>query len=111
MVFISTAGHGYLKVTINQLKKAYSLGFKPTSFSFFNASTVLLEEDCDMPNFMKIMFPIDSIRINKLKRMKYIEQNDINRRIYSSTPASLNEFEDGLKIYTLNSSFIGKYML
>jgi len=111
MTFINTTGHGYLKITPNQLKKAYIKGFKPTSFSFFNKNNVLLEEDCDFSNYIKTMFPNDEDKKNFITNLKNIHQNDINRNIYSSTPETFEEFEQKMDIFSLNIKYIGEYFV
>jgi len=110
MTFISTAGHGYLKVTINQLKKAMLKGFKPTSFSFYNKTNALLEEDCDLVNFLKSYFGEEKYK-EEWKKIKDIYQNDINRTSYKRTPDTLSELDKGLNILSLNIDFIGRTMI
>ena len=98
MTFISTSGHGYLKITINQLKSALKKGFKPTSFSFMNSKTVLLEEDLDAPSFLDIMFEdLSKEEINK--KIKIVSQNNINKNKYSKIAQSLSELNNILSIY------------
>lgn len=111
MVFISTSGHGYLKVTTNQLLGAMKRGFKPTSFSFFNKSSVLLEEDCDMPGFIKSITNNDEEKKEFYKSIKDISQNDINRKLYSSLPDNITDFENMLSIWNLSRNNIGKTMV
>lgn len=77
MIFISTAGHGYLKVTFNQLNTAIKKGFKCSEYSFFNGNCALLEENVDMPNFIRVMGMDFNIPVK--------HQNDINRNCYYRT--------------------------
>jgi len=105
MKFISTAGHGFLSVTPNQLKKAMGLGFKPTCYSFVNKSSVLLEEDCDAGAFMDAMY--GEGRGAKWQTIKSTYQNDINRNKYSSTPETLAELEEILKVYDTSNFKVG----
>lgn len=108
MTFISTAGHGYLKITHNQLKKAYEKGFKPTNYSYMNRTTVLLEEDCDMNGYMKTMFKDDEIIKDKYRTIKDKYQNDIKRNNYTFTPDNMEEYLIKMNILKLDSSLIGK---
>jgi hypothetical protein len=74
---IITDGHGYLKITPRQLKAALDKGFVPTHYSFINKNTVLLEEDIDEGNFLKIMGLLD-------KKIPVVHQHDINRNHYNN---------------------------
>jgi hypothetical protein len=47
--FIHDPGHGWLKVPLADLPA----DFKPTSYSFYDATFAYLEEDCDAPEFWK----------------------------------------------------------
>lgn len=80
MKFISTAGHGYLRVTIKQVNKAIENGYKPSQYSFYNSKVALLEEDGDMLGYLKTMFP-DTYK-TKFKTIPDTYQNDINRNCY-----------------------------
>ena len=77
MLFISTSGHGYLRVTLNQLKTAIDKGFTPTSYSFINSNAALLEEDNDSTSFLKAMGKWD-----QRGNIKTRYQNDINKNLY-----------------------------
>ncbi len=107
MKFISTAGHGYLQITPNQLKVAMRKGFVPTSYSMFSKSQVLLEEDCDLSGYMVTMFGDD--RQEKMNSIKSIHQDNISRN-YMSTPPTLNQFEEMLKIYDVSNFSLGMVM-
>ena len=91
MTFISTTGHGYLQITHNQLKKALIMGYKPSTCSFINKRNVLLEEDCDMPDFMKVFFKDDYQE--KWKDMQSKHRDNINRNSCFVIPTSLEEFD------------------
>jgi len=78
MKFISTSGHGYLRVTKKQLTKAQSAGFKPTSYSFYNDTCALLEEDIDCGNFLNFYYLGKTI-----PKFNSVHQNDINRNVYN----------------------------
>ena len=108
MIFLETSSHGYLQLTISQLKKAYRKGFVPTSYSMFSKSQVLLEEDCDAPEYMKVMF--GDKRQEKWKSIKTKYQNTISHK-YMSTPPTLKEFEDMLEIYTASNFRLGMVMI
>jgi hypothetical protein len=110
MTFISTSGHGYLKITPKQLKKALDLGYEPTTFSFMNKSSVLLEEDLDAGAYLKTLYPNDEDRQQAWKKIKTVYQNDINRNIYGIIPTTSEEFDEKVKIYTLSTENIGKTM-
>jgi len=77
MKFISTSGHGYLRVTRNQVNRAIVKGYKPSNYSFYNDKCAMLEEDCDAGEFLKIMFPD-----KKFNEIPDTYQNDINRNCY-----------------------------
>ncbi len=109
MKFISTAGHGYLQITPNQLKVAMRKGFEPTSYSMFSKSQVLLEEDCDAGGYMKAMIPNDDDRVAKWKAIKSVHQNNISRK-YMATPPTLSQFEDMLKIFDVRNFSLGMIM-
>ena len=101
MTFISTAGHGYLKITINQLKKALTKGYVPTTYSMMNKSIALLEEDTDAGEFAKIM-NIDWEKITQK------HQDNINKNIYDTIATNLEELEDyKKKIEMFSNSKIG----
>lgn len=91
MTFISTAGHGFLQITHNQLKQAMQKGFEPTTCSFINQRNVLLEEDCDATSFMKIFFKDDYKE--KWQAMQSKSQDDINRNLLSVIPTTIEEYE------------------
>jgi hypothetical protein len=110
MKFISTAGHGYLEMTPNQLKVAMRKGYEPTSYSMFSKSRVLLEEDYDAYQYMKTMYPQDDLRIEKWKAIKSIYQENINKSKYMSTPSDLKTFEDMLDIYNQSNKSVGMIM-
>jgi hypothetical protein len=107
MIFFSTSGHGYLRISINQLKAAYRKGFVPTSYSMFSKSQVLLEEDCDAPEYMKVMF--GDKRQEKFNNIKTKYQNTISHN-YMSTPPTLNQFEEMVAIYNPNNYSLSMIM-
>jgi hypothetical protein len=109
MLFISTSGHGYLRITHNQLRKSMQLGFVPTSFSYVTKSFVLLEEDCDADSYMQTIFPEPFQKKLEWGKVKSIHQNTISRK-YLSTPETLSELEHILDIYSIPEKFIGKTM-
>jgi len=76
MKCIATNGHGYLSVTRKQVETAVLQGFNPSSYSFYNSKVALLEEDCDMGAYLKIVHPDNNFTL------KIIYQNDINRNCY-----------------------------
>ena len=93
MEFISTAGHGYLKVTHNQLLRAYKSGFSPSTASFFSlAGYALLEEDVDMPKFIEA-YPGDI----DLASIKDRYQERINTDSYVPLPGNINDYKDLMK--------------
>jgi len=106
MKFISTASHGYLKITHNQLKNALLKGYKPSTYSLISpfSNTVLLEEDCDYPDYINFLLnekykdTDDSEERNNFKKelINSIEdkyQNYINHNKYLSIPTSYTKFE------------------
>ena len=109
MTYISTAGHGFLKVTISQLKKAMKNGFEPTSFSFVNKSGALLEEDVDAGEFLRAYYGEDDYQ-EKAKSIKDKYQDDINREKYQATPPTLAELEEQLNIYDQSLWSVGDIM-
>lgn len=111
MIFVSTLGHGYLKITPNQLKVAMRKGFEPTSYSMFSKSQVLLEEDCDAGGYMKAMIPNDIERALKWKSIKDVSQNSINHSRYMSTPKTEVEFIAKLEIFTPQRKHIGMTLI
>jgi hypothetical protein len=90
MTFISTCGHGYLKITLNQLIKAMKRGFQPTSYSFQFGNSVYLEEDCDFSEFLKTMTEINPAEI------KSIYQDDIQKNRYNTIPLTLDDANERL---------------
>jgi len=76
MKYIGTEGHGYLQVTKKQVEKAMELGFAPSNYSFYNTKVALLEEDMDMGNYLKVVYPDGVYKLNKKKK------KDINRNCY-----------------------------
>ena len=55
--YIITAGHGYIKISYYDLK-GFNIKLNEFSdFSFYNPSNacVYLEEDCDLPKFIKLL--------------------------------------------------------
>lgn len=109
MKFISTNSHGYLSITPNQLKIAMSKGYKPTSYSMFSKSQVLLEEDCDAGAYMQVMIPNDIERALKWKTIKEVHQNSISRK-YMATPPTLEEFQAMLRVYDTSLYSVGDIM-
>lgn len=93
MLYIITEGHGYLKITLKQLQTAILKGFEPTRYSYIGKNCALLEEDCDMSQYMLIM---------QIESVKSKHQQDINRNKYESiTPQVIeyikhHEFADNL---------------
>lgn len=81
MHFISTSGHGYLRITISQFKKAYRKGFRPSTCSYINNNSVLLEEDNDMIDYLKNY----TARWSSRDKIHTLYQEDINRNLYSHT--------------------------
>ena len=79
MKFISTSGHGYLRVTKKQLQKAMNKGYKPTGYSLFNDKCAMLEEDVDLGNFLNFYYIGKEIP----KTFSTVYQNDINRDCYN----------------------------
>lgn len=75
MEFISTSGHGYLKVTLNQLIDAMQEGFEPTGYSYLSFTHAFLEEDVDASNFLEAM----GIDYTSTHAMKDTHQKDIDR--------------------------------
>jgi len=110
MKFITTSGHGYLEITVNQLKVAMRKGFKPTGYSMFSKSRVLLEEDCDAPKYMETMIPVKFDRFAKWKSMKNVYQNNINKSKYMNTPDNIDTFEQMLDIYNQDNKIVGMIM-
>jgi len=106
MTIISTCGHGYLRISIPQLKKAMKQGYKPTGYSFVNKKSALLEEDCDMGEFLKFYFGDNYIE--KAKKIQCVSQHDINKNLYSGMPDSLERLEYLLSLYEPKKDFIGK---
>lgn len=90
MEFISTAGDGYLKVTHNQLLRAYKNGFGSSPGSFFSmAGYALLEENDDMARFIDTYpgdFDLASIRDRYQER--------INVDSYVTLPGNIDEYRD-----------------
>jgi hypothetical protein len=100
MIFINTAGHGYLKITLKQLEKALKNGYEPTSCSFMNKNSVLLEEDLDAPNFIKTILknPDNFPKYKDIKTpkefwgtIKEVYQNDLKRNLYVGIAQNLEE--------------------
>jgi hypothetical protein len=105
MTFISTAGHGYLKITINQLKKALLKGYVPTTYSMMNKSNALLEEDVDAGEFARIM-KID------WKNITQKHQDNINKNLYDTIATNLEELEEYKnKIEMFKNSKIGDKLI
>ena len=105
MTFISTAGHGYLKITINQLKKALLKGYVPTTYSMMNKSNALLEEDVDAGEFARIM-NID------WKNITQKHQDNINKNLYDTIATNLEELEEYKnKIEMFKNSKIGDKLI
>ena len=75
MKFISTSGHGYLKITRKKLAVAIDKGYKPSVYSFYNDKIALLEEDSDLGKYLEVM-GIENPNFN----ITYV--NDINRNCY-----------------------------
>jgi hypothetical protein len=74
--FISTSGHGYLKVTLKQALEAMYRGAVFTDYSFMSFSHALLEEDIDAGTYIRFMGDEnikdkyqDDIRRDRLFRM------------------------------------------
>lgn len=76
MIFITTAGHGYLKITIKQLNDSIDKGAKYSNYSFKNRRVALLEEDVDYSEFLRVT-GIDH------KSIPETYQEDINRNCYT----------------------------
>jgi hypothetical protein len=54
MLWISTPEHGYLQVSKRTVKE---YGFQPSCYSYQDKNDWFLEEDCDAPDFLKVMYP------------------------------------------------------
>jgi len=105
MTFISTSGHGYLKITINQLKKALLKGYIPTTYSMMNKSNALLEEDVDAGEFARIM-NID------WKNITQKHQDNINKNLYDTIATNLEELEEyNNKIEMFKNSKVGDKLI
>lgn len=76
MIFITTEGHGYLKVTHKQLHTAILKGFKPSAYPYLTKSHALLEEDCDASAFLATF--------DNPPPVKHKHQRDINRNLYDA---------------------------
>lgn len=89
MHFISTSGHGYLKISLKQFEKAYKVGFRPTPYSYINHNTVLLEEDIDSFNYL---CNFNKKKYEQRDKIRVVHQKDINRMKYYITLDSTVEF-------------------
>ena len=93
--FISTSGHGYLKVTLNQLLKAMENGMKPTGYSMVSraGNYALLEEDVDAGRYLDAMdIPLEEYRAY---RTQY--QEGINDQKYKQIPQSIEALEEWIE--------------
>jgi len=52
MIYNETPSHGYLEVHLSLVER---VGFKPSPWSLHGHGRALLEEDSDMPAFLKMM--------------------------------------------------------
>lgn len=100
MHFISTSGHGYLRISLNQFFKARARGFIPSSYSYINTKCVLLEEDCDATEYLKKYNPKKWVERDKIR---VVYQNDINRNRYYHT--STSSFQDIIDTVNYNDIY------
>lgn len=72
LTFYCTTSHGYLEVN-KDFYKENRKDFKASKFSFKNSNCLYLEEDCDAPEFLKMLrdngitFKIEEAYIDELK--------------------------------------------
>ena len=64
MLWITTPGHGYLKVSKEDFEFK-TTGFKPSVYSYQDKDCFYLEEDCDATSFLKKMYPEEWLNVIK----------------------------------------------
>ena len=78
------AGHGWLRVKINELKKL-NISDKISSCSYIKGNYAYLEEDCDLSTFLDAKFKTDEEKIKFMQTLKISNaNNDSTIRNYSS---------------------------
>lgn len=92
MIYHITPSHGYYQITLDQLITAIAKGFKCSAYSLITKThKVLLEEDEDGPNYLKMLNYKPKIK------KKYHEITEPNFCIYPTVEIIQNKIKEVTK--------------